>query len=90
MTVAILGVPYEVYESNTLQQLQVWDFLTGLIKALVFGLILSSIACHNGLKVTGGAAGVGRATTDTVVQTVLTVIIADLAFTGIFYALGLN
>jgi phospholipid/cholesterol/gamma-HCH transport system permease protein len=90
MTVGFLGVPYEVYETNTLNQLQVADFLTGLVKAAVFGLILSSIACHNGLKVTGGAAGVGRATTDTVVQTVLSVIIADLMFTGIFYSVGWN
>ena len=38
----------------------------------------------------GGAAGVGRATTDTVVQTVVSVIVADLVFTGIFYSIGLT
>ena len=89
MTVGLLGVPYEVYKANTLNQLAVADFFTGLIKACVFGLILASIACHNGLKVTGGAAGVGKATTDTVVQTIVSVIIADLIFTAIFYALKL-
>ena len=61
---------------------------TGLIKALFFGVILASIACYNGLKVTGGAAGVGKATTDTVVQTIVIVIIADLVFTSIFLVLG--
>ena len=90
MTVGFLGVPYELYKSNTLDQLAVADFYTGLIKGLVFGVILSAIACHNGLRVQGGAAGVGRATTDTVVQTVVSVIIADLVFTGIFYAVGLT
>lgn len=88
MSVAFLDVPYEVYKANTLLQLELSDFFTGLIKAGVFGLILSAIACYNGLKVTGGAAGVGRATTNTVVQTVVTVIIADLLFTGLFYTIG--
>jgi phospholipid/cholesterol/gamma-HCH transport system permease protein len=88
MTVGFLGVPYALYESNTLNQLVLSDFLSGLIKAAVFGLILSAIACHNGLRVSGGAAGVGRATTDTVVQTIVAVIVADLMFTTVFYAVG--
>ena len=88
LAVGFLGVPYELYKTNTLNQLVLSDFLTGLFKAGVFGMILSGIACYNGLKVTGGAAGVGRATTDTVVQTVVAVIIADLLFTGVFYQLG--
>lgn len=88
MSVLFLDVPYELYKGNTLDQLTPTDFYTGLIKASVFGLILSAIACHNGLRVTGGAAGVGKATTDTVVQTVVAVIIADLMFTMVFYQLG--
>jgi phospholipid/cholesterol/gamma-HCH transport system permease protein len=88
MAVGFLGVPYEVYKANTLNQLVVNDFFTGLIKACVFGLILASVACHNGLRVTGGAAGVGKATTDTVVQTIVSVILADLIFTAIFYQIG--
>ncbi len=88
MTVGILGVPLNVYVQNSLDQLVIHDFLTGLIKAGAFGLILASIACYNGLKVTGGAAGVGRATTSTVVQTIVAVIIADLAFTAVFYSIG--
>ena len=98
MTVGFLDVPYELYKSNTLHQLSsnasglnnlnIPDFYTGLVKASAFGLILSCIACHNGLKVTGGAAGVGKATTDTVVQTIVSVIIADLLFTAIFFKIG--
>ena len=88
MAVGFLDVPYELYKQNTLSQLVASDFYTGVIKAAVFGLILSAIACHNGLKVTGGAAGVGKATTDTVVQTVVSVIIADLVFTTIFFTIG--
>ncbi len=88
MAVGFLDVSYELYKTNTIEQLVLNDFFTGLIKAAVFGLILSSIACHNGLKVTGGAAGVGKATTDTVVQTIVAVIFADLMFTTLFFNIG--
>jgi phospholipid/cholesterol/gamma-HCH transport system permease protein len=88
--VGALGIPYEVYVDNTLQQVSSSDFLSGLVKSIVFGTILGLIACHNGLKVTGGAAGVGKATTDTVVQTVVTIIFVDLFFTALFYAIGWN
>ena len=88
VSIWFLGVPYELYKSNTLSAVDVQDFLTGLFKAGVFGLILSSLACYHGLSVTGGAAGVGRATTATVVQAVMAVIIADLIFTTIFYNIG--
>lgn len=88
ISVLFLGVPYELYKTNTLSAVVLQDFLTGLFKAGVFGLILSALACYHGLAVTGGAAGVGRATTSTVVQSVVAVIIADLLFTGIFYQIG--
>jgi phospholipid/cholesterol/gamma-HCH transport system permease protein len=88
MSIVFLGVPYELYKTNTLNAVVLHDFITGLIKAGVFGVILSGLACYHGLAVTGGAAGVGRATTATVVQVVVAVIIADLLFTSIFYAVG--
>ena len=88
MTVGFLDVPYETYKTNTITQLVTADFLSGLVKAGVFGLLLASIACHNGLRVTGGAAGVGRATTATVVQAVVAIIVVDLMLTGVFLAIG--
>jgi phospholipid/cholesterol/gamma-HCH transport system permease protein len=86
--VTALDIAFEVYRDNTINQLKQADFLTGLLKAGVFGAILGLIACRNGLRVEGGAAGVGKATTDTVVQTVVVVVLADLLFTAIFYAIG--
>jgi len=79
-----------LYVANTLAQVSLSDFTTGLLKAAVFGLILVAIACYNGFRVSGGAAGVGKATTDTVVQTIVTIVITDLLFTAIFYQLGWN
>jgi len=84
-----LGMPTDQYIANTLDQVKQVDFITGVGKAFVFGLLIGLIACTNGLRVSGGAAGVGRATTGTVVQSVVAIILADLIFTAIFYALGL-
>jgi phospholipid/cholesterol/gamma-HCH transport system permease protein len=69
--------------------LQLRDFFTGLAKAGVFGLIISSVACYLGLGVTGGAEGVGRATTRTVVYTIVSLITVDLMFNSFFYVFGL-
>jgi phospholipid/cholesterol/gamma-HCH transport system permease protein len=65
------------------------DFITGLVKAGVFGGIISSLACYLGLGVNGGAQGVGVATTRTVVLTIVALISIDLMFTTAFYFLGL-
>lgn len=89
VSVLLLDIPYALYKSNTLDQAKLVDFLTGVGKATVFGGLIGLIACANGLRVTGGAAGVGRATTNTVVQCVVSIVIADLIFTAIFYALKL-
>lgn len=84
-----LDIPYSTFWDHMLAQVKGVDFFTGVGKGSVFGLLIGVIACGNGLKVTGGAAGVGRATTDTVVQSVVSIIIADMIFTAIFYALHL-
>jgi phospholipid/cholesterol/gamma-HCH transport system permease protein len=89
LTVVLLGVPYATYMTNLLDQVKVVDFYTGIAKSAIFGMLIGIIACANGLNVTGGAAGVGRATTLTVVQCVVAIIVADLFFTAIFYALKL-
>ncbi|MBX3387297.1 MAG: ABC transporter permease [Phycisphaeraceae bacterium] len=88
ISVTALNIPSQLYIDNTLEQVKLVDFLTGVGKGTVFGLLIGLIACTNGLRVTGGAAGVGKATTGTVVQSVVAIVIADLIFTAIFYAVG--
>ncbi len=83
-----LDIPYAAFMSNFFDQVKLVDFVTGVSKGAVFGLLIAIIACYNGLKVTGGAMGVGISTTSTVVQSVVAVIISDLVFTTIFFALG--
>ncbi|MAX26569.1 MAG: hypothetical protein CMJ19_18915 [Phycisphaeraceae bacterium] len=88
MGVTKLEIPAAIYLDNTINQLDLADFGTGLFKAGVFGLLVGAISCFNGLKVSGGAAGVGKATTNTVVHSIVAIIFCDLLFTAIFYALG--
>lgn len=90
MAVVGLGIGFQTYVDNLLDQVKFVDFVTGIGKASVFGLLIGSIACTNGLQVTGGAAGVGKATTDTVVQSVVAIIIADLLITALFYMIKLT
>jgi len=89
VSTAVLGVSRSVFMENLLYQVSLTDFLTGVGKATIFGMLIGLISCTNGLKVTGCAAGVGNATTRTVVQCVVAIIIADLVFTAIFYAFKL-
>ncbi|MEM9083344.1 MAG: ABC transporter permease [Planctomycetota bacterium] len=82
-------IGYSTYFANLEDQVGMSDFVTGLIKAFIYGLLIGLIACGNGLKVSGGAEGVGRATTNTVVQSVVAIILASLIFTVVFYTLKL-
>ena len=59
-----------------------------MIKAGVFGALISGLACFLCLRVTGGAQGVGVATTRTVVLTIVALILVDLLFTSFFYYYG--
>jgi phospholipid/cholesterol/gamma-HCH transport system permease protein len=89
VSTTVLDIPRAQFMANLLEQAKMVDFATGVGKGAVFGLLIGLIACVNGLRVSGGAAGVGRATTGTVVQCIVAIVVSDLLFTAIFYALGL-
>jgi len=61
------------------------DITTGLIKSLVFGLIITKVGCYEGFAVEGGAEGVGKSTTSSVVVSIFLIILADVIFTAFFY-----
>ena len=63
------------------------DFLTGVGKSVVFGAIVTLIGCYNGLATEGGTEGLGRSTTDTVVQVAMGVIVSDFFLTKLFLIL---
>jgi len=73
-----------VYVRNTWDFLQSWDVVSGLIKAAVFGFIVALMGCYHGLNATGGARGVGRATTHAVVSAAILIFAADYLLTSLF------
>lgn len=76
---------YVGYWSRMQDQLRYRDFITGMVQAGVFGVLISLIACHEGLGVRGGAEGVGKATTMTVVYSIVAIVTAAAVFTMVFY-----
>lgn len=58
-----------------------FDFFSGLIKAFVFGIIIVTISCYRGMTTRGGAAGVGRATTNSVVICYSVILIGNFFLT---------
>ncbi len=76
--------PYR-YITFSFQFLEWKDVWTGLIKSIVFGIIISMVGCYMGLKTKGGAEGVGKATTLSVVTSFILIILFDCILTGFFY-----
>lgn len=86
MAVTTLNQPAAFYLQHVSSALSLHDVLSGLGKSVVFGLFISLIACHNGMRAEGGADGVGRSTTQTVVASSLCVLISDFFLTKFFLA----
>ncbi|MDQ3818654.1 MAG: ABC transporter permease [Acidobacteriota bacterium] len=77
VALGLYGMTSEMYMSGVWDGVTSKDILGGIIKPIVFALIISSIACQKGLSTEGGTVGVGRSTTRSVVTASITVIIAD-------------
>ena len=70
-------LPAALFPSSIQQNLLPADFLKGMLKTVVFGLIVALVGCHQGLKTEGGATEVGRATTNTVVLSIVLIYITN-------------
>jgi phospholipid/cholesterol/gamma-HCH transport system permease protein len=79
-----LGFSSALYVANTWNFLQSWDIVSGLIKAAVFGFIVALMGCYHGFNASGGARGVGRATTHAVVSAAILIFAADYLMTSVF------
>jgi len=82
-----LQVSSGVYWSSILQALYMQDLWMGLIKPFVLGFVIVTIACHVGLRTSGGTQGVGRATTMSVVAGSVAVIAVDFFVTRVLISL---
>jgi len=78
-----LQVASGLYWSSVLEGLYTQDIWMGIIKPFVLGFVIVSIACHVGLRTTGGTQGVGKSTTVAVVAASVGVIAADYLVTQI-------
>jgi len=92
---AYVGIPTSLYWRTVWEQIAAggftWryvphDFIHGLVKPFVFGGIISTIACHFGLKTSGGTEGVGVATTRTVVTASILILVVDYFITQVLLA----
>jgi phospholipid/cholesterol/gamma-HCH transport system permease protein len=77
----LLDVDPRTFLTSFVALLRPWDFLSGLVKAAVFGMIIALVSCHHGLSVRGGAPGVGRAVTSSVVASATGIFAIDYLFT---------
>ena len=76
-----------LYINDVLSALELGDVASGVGKSFFFAYFIAMIGCHNGLSTRGGADGVGRATTNTVVLASIMILVSDFFLTKVFYLL---
>jgi len=80
-----LNISSAMYMKVTWEALRYKDVFTGLAKSFFFAIIICIVACYEGLNAEGGAEGVGRSTTSSVVMSFILIIASDCFFTALFY-----
>ncbi|RJP64707.1 MAG: ABC transporter permease [Candidatus Abyssobacteria bacterium SURF_17] len=85
VAITSLEMAPNLYLAYTIDYLVIKDIITGLVKSVAFGTIIALVGCHYGFAASGGAEGVGKATTRAVVTSIFLVIVADCVFTALFY-----
>lgn len=80
-----LGLDPNMFLKASFDALVPKDILTGVVKSFVFALLVGLIANYKGMSVKGGAEGVGRATTESVVLSIIAIIVSDCLCTAVFY-----
>jgi phospholipid/cholesterol/gamma-HCH transport system permease protein len=83
-----LGFPLVTYINQILSAVTVGDFLGGMVKSFVYGIVVAGIGCLRGLQTTADASGVGQSTTSAVVSGIVLIAIVDGIFAVVYYALG--
>ncbi len=85
VAVKLLGVNEHLFWEKMKDIVELYDFVGGLYKSVVFGLIISSVSCYFGFYTKGGTEGVGRATTNSVVTSSMLILISDYFLTAIIF-----
>ncbi len=85
ISVFLLGSNPTVYMRRTYDYLDLEDVYIGLLKACIFGMIIATIGCYQGINTHGGAEGVGKSTTSAVVIASLMILVANYFITALFF-----
>lgn len=82
-----LNVPWGQYISTAMDIAKCFDLYIGLLKALVFGIVITGVSCYQGFTTTQGAVGVGQATRKSVITSILLILVLGYVITRLFYDL---
>jgi phospholipid/cholesterol/gamma-HCH transport system permease protein len=80
-----LGISGHTYVSSLQRMVWTYDVIAGLLKAFLFGLIIAGVGCYRGLYASGGADGVGRATTGAVVTAIVLILVFNYFVNLVFF-----
>jgi phospholipid/cholesterol/gamma-HCH transport system permease protein len=84
-----LGFPPVTFVNRVLESVTMGDFLGGLFKAMVFGVLVAAVGCLRGIQTGSGAQAVGASTTSAVVSGIILIAVTDGLFAVLFYVLGI-
>ncbi|MBC7185561.1 MAG: ABC transporter permease [Calditrichaeota bacterium] len=86
VAVSALGISGSFYWVTVVRALTFDDLTMGIIKPILFGMLMATVGCYMGMSATGGTRGVGEATTRSVVLTSVLIFAVDFLFTKLFLA----
>lgn len=85
-----LAIPSTRYYHDIVDFMRSKDIIHGLIKCVVFGIIIALISCYKGFTTEGGAEGVGKATTQSVVLSMVLILVSDTFLTNVLQFFGIG
>jgi len=88
LVVNLIGYSWSAIWTQFVSAMSVSDLMTGMIKSVVFGFLVSMVGCLRGLQTKKGALAVGESTTRSVVTSIILIILTDGIFAVVFYAIG--
>lgn len=84
-----LDIPTSVFMNDIYTYVDIKDFLHGFLKTFSFAFMIATVSCHKGLNTSGGAEGVGKATTEAVVTSMVLVMVLDYFISAVLVAVGI-
>lgn len=84
-----LGIPTSVFMNDIYTYVEIGDFMHGFLKTFAFAFMIATVSCYKGMNTKGGAEGVGKATTEAVVASMVLVMVIDYFISAVLVAVGI-